>query len=240
MKREFLFTLYQTPRGKLLQAMEAQYLKRSITSSCKQKQLQIGGLGWETDFIDCSLYQNYIILDGKGLGCDCALKINAKAFNLPIQTESIDMIILPHLLEFDAQRFQTMREINRVLKPGGELIILNFNPFSLTVRSQFLWDRKFADSWRAHFISRTRILDWLKLMNFEVLATVEFGLDTFKITYGVPKLCTSSLFSIAYAIKAVKRQYSLIPLTPVRQEQNSMVTAGIVLESLSYEEEKYD
>ncbi len=240
MKREFLFALYQTPRGKLLQAMEAQYLKRSITSSCKQKQLQIGGLGWETDFIDCSLYQNYIILDGKGLGCDCALKINAKAFNLPIQTESIDMIILPHLLEFDAQRFQTMREINRVLKPGGELIILNFNPFSLTVRSQFSWDRKFADSWRAHFISRTRILDWLKLMNFEVLATVEFGLDTFKITYGVPKFCTSSLFSIAYAIKAVKRQYSLIPLTPVRQEQNSMVTAGIVLESLSYEEEKYD
>ena len=153
MKRDFLFTLYQTPRGKLLQSMEAQYLNRAITSSCKQKQLQIGGLGWESDFIDCSLYRNYIILDGKGLGSQGALKITAKAFNLPIQTESMDMVIVPHLLEFDAQRFQTMREINRVLKPGGELIVLNFNPFSITVRSQFLWDKKFASSWRATFFN---------------------------------------------------------------------------------------
>lgn len=236
MKREFLFALYQTPRGKLLQTMEAQYLKRSITIGCKQRQLQIGGLDWEADFIDCSLYQNYIILDGKGMGCACALKVNAKAFSLPIQTESMDMVILPHLLEFDAQRFQTMREVNRVLKPGGELIILNFNPFSLSVRFQFLWDRKLANSWRAHFISRSRVLDWLKLMNFEVLATVEFGLDTFKITYGKFALGTSSMFAMAYGLKAVKRQYSLIPLTPVLQSKKNMATAGAVLESISYGE----
>lgn len=235
MKREFLFALYQTPRGKLLQTMEAQYLRRSITVGCKQTQLQIGGLDWEADFIDFSLYQKYVILDGKGMGCDGALKVNAKAYSLPIQTESVDMVILPHLLEFDAQRFQTMREVNRVLKPGGELIILNFNPFSLSVRFQFLWDRKLADSWRAHFISRGRVLDWLKLMNFEVMATVEFGLDTFKITYGLFKLGTRSMFAMAYGVKAVKRQYSLIPLTPVRQGEKNITRAGAILESVSHE-----
>lgn len=240
MKRDFLFALYQTPRGKLLQAMEAQYLKRAITVGCKQKQLQIGGLDWEADFIDCSLYQRYVILDGKGMGCDCALKVNAKAFNLPIQTESMDLVILPHLLEFDAQRFQTMREVNRVLKPGGELIILNFNPFSLSVRFQFLWDRKFANSWRAHFISRGRILDWLKLMNFDVLANVEFGLDSFEITYGMPRFCPSSLFAMAYGLKAVKRQFSLIPLTPAGQRNENMAAAGAVLESNPYRDEQYD
>ncbi|WP_347987162.1 methyltransferase domain-containing protein [Methylomonas sp. AM2-LC] len=240
MKRKFLFTLYQTPRGKLLQTMEARYLKRSITSSCKQKQLQVGGLGWETDFIDCSLYENYLILDGKGVGCDCALKVNAKAFSLPIMTESMDLVILPHILEFDAHRFQTMREVNRVLKPGGELIILNFNPFSFSVRCQFLWDRKLADSWRAHFIPRSRILDWLKLMNFEVTATVEFGLDTFKINYSSFKFNSMTLFGMAYGVKAVKRQYSLIPLTPVRQEQKNRVAAGIILESNSLEEQQYE
>lgn len=236
MKREFLFALYQTPRGKLLQTMEAQYLKRSITVGCKQKQLQVGGLGWEADFIDCSLYENYVILDGKGMGCDCALKISAKAFSLPIQTESVDMVILPHLLEFDAQRFQTMREVNRVLKPGGELIILNFNPCSLSVRFQFLWDRKLADSWRAHFITRARVLDWLKLMNFEVLATVEFGLDTFKMTYGIFKFGTSSMFAMAYGVKAVKRQYSLIPLTPVGQAKKNVSTVGAILESVQHKQ----
>ncbi len=239
MKRDFLFALYQTPRGKLLKTMEAQYLKRSITVGCKQKQLQVGGLDWESDFIDFSLYKDYVILDGKAMGYDGALKVNAKAFSLPVQTESVDMVILPHLLEFDAQRFQTMREVNRVLKPGGELIILNFNPLSLSVRFQFLWDWKLADSWRAHFITRARILDWLKLMNYEVLATVEFGADTFKITYGVFKFSTSSMFAMAYGVKAVKRQYSLIPLTPIRQGKKNIVRVDAVLESIPHKEEQY-
>ena len=178
----------------------------------------------------------HVILDAKNMGCECSLKVNAKAFNLPVKTESMDLVIIPHLLEFDARRFQTMREVNRVLKPGGELIILNFNPFSFSVRFQFLWDRKLADSWQAHFLPRARIMDWLKLMNFDVLATVEFGLDTFKIRHGAFKFSKFSLFTMAYGIKAVKRQYSLIPLTPVRQGEQNMLPAGMAMESQSHQE----
>ncbi len=231
MKRQFLFALYQTPRGKLLQTMEAQYLKRCLTVGCKQSQLQIGGLEWETDFVDCSLYRNYVIVDGKGMGCASALRVCAKAYSLPIQTESMDLVIIPHMLEFDAQRFQTMREINRVLKPGGELVILCFNPLSLYVRGQFFWDRKLADSWRAHFIPRGRVMDWLKLLNFEVLTTAEFGLDSFSINHGKFGSLSGVFFSMAYGVKAVKRQYSLIPLTPVRQANTNLATANVGLES---------
>jgi SAM-dependent methyltransferase len=231
MKRKFLFALYQTPRGKLLQAMEAKYLKRSITVSCKQTQLQIGGLGWENEFIDCSLYQNYLILDGKGFGTSAALKVNAKAYNLPIQTESMDLVIIPHMLEFDAHRFRTMREVHRVLKPGGELVILNFSPLSFYVRFQFLWDKKFGESWRAHFISRSRVQDWLKLLNFEVLHTAEFGLDAFTITNGDFASITKSIFSIGYGLKVVKRQYSLIPFEPVKQAKSQFVAANAGLET---------
>ncbi len=226
MKRKFLFALYQTPRGKLLQQMEAQYLKRSITSSCKQKQLQIGGLGWESGFVDCSLYQNYLILDAKGMGCDSALRVTARAYNLPIRSESMDLVILPHLLEFDARRFQTMREVNRVLKPGGELIVLHVNPFNFSVCCQLLWDRKLADSWRAHFIPRGRLVDWLKLMNYELLSTTEFGLDAYKTNLGDFRFSATSFLSIAYAVKALKRQYALIPFTPVRQTAVRSAMAG--------------
>jgi SAM-dependent methyltransferase len=231
MKRAFLFALYQTPRGKLLQAMESRYLKQSITVSCKQHQLQIGGLGWEDSFVDCSLYQNYAILDGKHLGCSGALKICAKAFNLPVQTESMDLVIMPHLLEFDAQRFQTLREIDRVLKPGGELIILNFNPVSTAVRLQCLWDRKLANSWNTHFISRTRVSDWLKLMNFEILSTAEFGVDTFQVRSEAFAFGSTTFLSIAYAVKAVKRCYTLIPLTEVAEQKAHLATAGFRVDS---------
>lgn len=230
MKRKILFALYQTPRGKLLKTMEAKYLKRCITVSCKQKQLQIGGLDWENEFVDCSLYQNYVILDDKGMGNAVALKVNAKAYSLPIQTESMDLVIIPHMMEFDAHRFQTMREVHRVLKPGGELVILSFNAISLYVRFQFLWDKKLGDSWRTHFMSRSRVSDWLKLLNFEVLNTAEFGLDTFVIKQGGFASILNSLFSMAYGVKAVKRQYSFIPLTPVTQSKSKLATANIGLE----------
>jgi len=215
MKRNFLFAWYQTPRGKLLQQLEAEYLQRSITVSCQQTILQIGGLGWESEFIDCSLYKNFTVLDAKSFGCDKARKIQAKAYTLPLQSNSVDMIIMPHLLEFDAFRFQTIREVERVLKPEGILLILNFNPWSLWVRYQFLWDKKMADSWGGHFISRPRILDWLKLLNFEVIVSSEFGLDTVTSTHGKFITRSHSFTSTAYAVKAIKRRYSLIPLTPV-------------------------
>jgi SAM-dependent methyltransferase len=220
MKRKFLFAWYQTPRGKLLKELETDYLKKAITVSCQQHILQIGGLGWESEFIDCSLYKNYTILDAKGLGCEMARKIRAKAYSLPIQTDSMDMVIVPHLLEFDTHRFQTMREIERILKPEGILVILNFNPLSFWVRYQFLWDKKLADSWGGHFIFRSRMFDWLKLLNFEVTVSSIFNLDTVLSKQGKSINDGFSFFYTAYAVKAIKRRYNIIPLTPIKNLNN--------------------
>lgn len=231
MKRNFLFAWYQTPRGKLLQQLEAEYLQRSITVSCQQTILQIGGLDWENEYIDCSLYKNFTVLDAKSLGCHKTRKIQAKSYNLPLQSNCVDMIIMPHLLEFDASRFQTMREVERVLKPEGILIVLNFNPWSLWVRYQYLWDKKLADSWGGHFISRSRILDWLKLLNFEVSVATEFHLDSFKTSYGKSIRRKNLFFASAYAIKAIKRRYTLIPLTP--QKIDSRLVLANSLNSLN-------
>lgn len=231
MKRKFLFSCYETPRGKLLQTLEVDYLKRSITVGCKQTVLQIGGLGWENEFIDCSLYQRFTIIDVLAEGWQEASKIKARAFSLPIQTASIDLVILPHILEFDAHRFQTMREVERVLKPEGDLIVLSLNPWSLWLRTQYLWDRKLADSWwQGHFISRSRLLDWLKLLNFEVKTTAEFDIDSFKLHIGTFELNKNTICATAYAIKAVKRRYTLIPLATA-QAQSQPVLASSGLES---------
>ena len=75
-----------------------------------------------------------------------------------------------------------------------------------------------ANSWRGHFIGRARVLDWLKLLNFEVTVSSEFFLDTVKTTHGKFIRGGSSFSSTAYAVKAIKRRYNLIPLTPVKEE----------------------
>jgi SAM-dependent methyltransferase len=235
MKRNFLFAWYQTPRGKLQKQLEIEYLHRSITVGCKQTILQIGGLGWEEEFIDCELYSQFIILDTKGLGCQGAKKIHAKAYQIPLQSDSVDMIIVPHLLEFDLSRFQTMREIERILKPEGTVVVLNFNPLSLWVRYQYLWERKMADSWRGHFIGHNRILDWLKLLNFEVISLSQFNFNSVESTHNVAVYPFYSLLATAYAVKAIKRRYSIIPLTPVKAFNPRLAVASNLLFHHPYE-----
>jgi hypothetical protein len=235
MKRDFLFAYYETPRGKLLKGLEIDYLQSAIVVSCKQTILQIGGLGWENEFIDCTLYTNYTILDAKNRGFKSARKIRAKAFHLPLQCESVDMIILPHLLEFDAYRFQTMREVERVLKPEGSVVILNFNPWSIWVRYQYLWDKRLADSWGGHFIRRSRVIDWLKLLNFEVTMVSQFNLDSIHTTHA--KFAPSfSLSTTSYAVKAIKRRYNLIPLSPIKALSPRLAIANPTIASLQIKE----
>ncbi len=240
MKRKFLFSFYETPQGKLLQVLEKNYLKHSITVSCKQTVLQIGALGWESDFIDCSLYRQFSIVDIKSEGCQDAIKICARSFNLPIQSETVDLIIVPHMLEFDTNRFQTMREIERVLRPGGEVIILNFNSLNIWVRLQSLWDKKRSTSWLGHFISRSRITDWLKLLSFELISTSEFTLDSTLTTPGRFKLGRRTFFARAYAVKAIKRQYTLIPLTPIKARAPRLVASSSGLKTSTHRIKKND
>ncbi|MEC4749509.1 methyltransferase domain-containing protein [Methylomicrobium sp. Wu6] len=215
MKRDFLFSYYKTPRGEVLRQQETDYLQRSITVSCKQTILQIGGLGWETELIDCTLYKYYIVLDAEGLGAPAVKKIRAEASRLPLQCDSVDMIILPHFLEFDPCCLRTMREIERVLKPEGSLVVVNFNPWSLRIRYEYLWERQKHDAWSGHFISRTRVIDWLKLLNFEVILFTEFNAKSVRSMHGKFIDNCYSLTAGAYAIKAIKRRYNIIPLTPV-------------------------
>lgn len=222
MKRQFLFSFFETPQGKLLLEQEKKFLARSITVSYQQIVLQIGGLGWENEFVDCSHYKKYYILDARAEGSVEATLINARSFSLPLQSESVDLVIVPHLIEFDANRFQTMREIERVLKPEGEVVILNFNPLNVWVRMQIVWNKKFSDTWHGHFLPRSRVADWLKLLNFEIKSTTEFTIDRATTTCEQFKLGRLTFSSIAYAVRAVKRQYTLIPLTPIKAKKRRL------------------
>ncbi len=92
---------------------------------------------------------------------------------LPFQQHSLDLLLLPHVLEFSALPQQTLREAERVLVPEGHVILTMFNPISpWGVRRMMGCGRsEIADLWTAHFFTMTRIRDWLSLLGFEVLQT---------------------------------------------------------------------
>ena len=86
---------------------------------------------------------------------------------LPFASSSVDLVVLPHVLEFTAEPHQVLREVERILIPEGQVIICGFNPASLwgmrqgigrVTRNGYLPDT-------GEFISMPRLKDWLKLLN---------------------------------------------------------------------------
>lgn len=90
---------------------------------------------------------------------------------LPFAAESLDLVTLPHTLDFSPRPHQALREAARVLHPEGRLVLSAFNPLS------FWWLRQkvgVALGASPYLPSRTlpialyRIKDWLELLGFEV------------------------------------------------------------------------
>lgn len=226
MKRKFLYRLYETPKGQLLQAQEAAFIQRSITVSCKQIVMQIGGLGWENQFIDSSLYQYFVIVDAKGGGMQHCNKIKGTVEFMPIQSDSVDMIILPHVLEFLPEQHHVVREVARILKPEGKLVILNFNPWRLYVHYQYLRAKESHDPLRGLFLTQSKIMDWLKLLNFQVEVAARFNFDPLQGSTDGKYQRQHSYYPVAYAVKAIKRRYNIIPLAPVKETVPKLAVAG--------------
>ena len=86
---------------------------------------------------------------------------------LPFASNSTDLVVLPHVLEFSMDAHQILREVERILIPEGHLIILGFNPISLWgLRSRL--DRNGSFPWHGTYLSLARLKDWLQLLGFEV------------------------------------------------------------------------
>lgn len=96
------------------------------------------------------------------------VKVLCELAALPFASHSTDLVVLPHVLEFHAEPHQLLREIERILIPEGQLIVLGFNPLSLWgVRRR--WCRPCNSfPWNGNYLSVLRLKDWLKLLGFEV------------------------------------------------------------------------
>lgn len=96
---------------------------------------------------------------------------------LPFESASLDLVILPHALELAADPHRTLREVERVLRPEGRVVISGINPASawglrqnlgrlvqrLPGTSEQLYLPRAGD-----FIGYWRLRDWLRLLSFEV------------------------------------------------------------------------
>jgi SAM-dependent methyltransferase len=98
---------------------------------------------------------------------------------LPFDSASLDLVLLPHALELAGDAHAVLREVDRVLRPEGRVIVFGLNPASLWGLRQNVGRLKSRGEpflpRDGGFIGYWRLRDWLKLLSFEVEAA-RFGL----------------------------------------------------------------
>ncbi len=153
----------------------------------------------------------------------------ADPLQLPLASQSVDLVALPHVLEFHHNPHDVLREAERVLMPEGHLVISGFNPASLwRLRQMFSFEKRISP-WDAKFIGLLRLRDWLRVLGFE-LNGGKFGcyVPPFSQVRWIERFAFmekagARWWPIAgglYVVRAVKRVHGMRLVTPAwRQER---------------------
>ena len=196
--------------------------------------LQVGALG------TVDLTRGSRILDRHVLSIDKSqervVALRAQAHELPIQSDSIDVVLLPHVLEFDTHAHDTLREVQRVLVAEGHVILTGFNPWSMCGLWSLVLRRQGRVPWNAQFLSLNRIKDWLALLGFDVerIDSVFYRppLRAEKMMKRLQFMETlgrrvGGSFAGSYVIVAKKRVSTLTPIRPKWSSRRRLVSVGI-------------
>ncbi len=152
---------YQTPLGRCIVADERQLLEAHLPALFGYTLLQIGGATLFDGYQYSPINQKIII------GAEGGIEALPEA--LPIQSDSIDLAILPHTIELSSNPHQLLREVERVLIPEGHLLLFGFNPWSFWGLRRLLSSKAGELPWSLRYHSPGKVGDWLSLLGFESL-----------------------------------------------------------------------
>ena len=150
-------------------ASEAHYLRQALKLLSGPRVLQIGCLIEQRGIDGLDLPQ--LIRSHCNQEIPAWASLTADPAFLPLDADSISGVILPHMLEAHELPHQVLREVHRVLRPDGCLLLTGFNPFSLVGLQRYV---RPAAVYPGHYYSVRRVMDWLQLLGFEVVSSAMY------------------------------------------------------------------
>ena len=161
----------RAPLGRALLAAESELLGEALEDVFGWEFLQIGAWGSSRELLSCCRTRRQTIVAAHGFpaGAD----IIARPSQLPVTSDSIDAALLPHTLEFAADPYAIIREVDRVLVAEGQLLVLGFRPWSLWgMRAR--WSRSGFPPGMRRVLSERRVREWLVLLGYEIVADTSY------------------------------------------------------------------
>jgi SAM-dependent methyltransferase len=240
---------FLTGLGQSLVQIEREHINQVLPDLFGYHILQVGSLAG-IDYLPGTRISHRITLlidQAESRLSDCSIYCSCKS--LPVVSDCMDVVVLPHVLEFESNPHQVLREVERSLIGEGYVVIIGFNPWSLWGLWRFIlrwWD---TAPWCGYFISMARIKDWLSLLDFEIVSTESFYyrppinrknlMDRLTFLEKLGHFCCPYLGG-AYMIVAKKR---VIPLTPVKMQwraRRRMISSGVAEPSTRKVMETYE
>jgi hypothetical protein len=201
--RQSLATWTSGPLGGKLLDQERAIAGAALECAFGLHCLQVGAWGAPASFLALARTRRSALVDripGEGVALVCEPEA------LALQSDSVDVMLMPHTLEFARDPHEVLREAGRVLTGEGELFLIGFESWSLwSLRSFFT--RGGCPPGIRRTIGSRRLSDWLKLLGFEVGGAQRFH-------YG------------AYLLHARKRVYSMTPQR-LRNRLRTAVIGGL-------------
>ncbi len=155
--------------GELLVRSGADSIQRLLPRQYYRVTLQVAGPP-DSGYFDSIESDVQYRIDDALVGVRNGVNVVADSEWLPFAANSIDLLVLSHVLEFSRDPHNVLREISQCVVPEGIVVIAGFNPHSMLgvrrklvgVRNSFLQE--------ARLYSVLRVRDWMSLLGFESVA----------------------------------------------------------------------
>jgi SAM-dependent methyltransferase len=209
-----------SPLGRQLLGAEGEMLRGLLDDVFGLELLQLGTWGASRELLSQSRTRRQTVMasrESRASGFE--VDVVADLSQLPVQTATIDAVLLPHTLECEADPHAIVREADRVLTGEGQLIVLGFRPASL-------WGLRCAASRQGfppglrQVLGMGRVRDWLELLGYEVvlqrryLYSRPWGTGDTAARRILRRGLFNPLPAAAWLLKARKRVYRMMPLKP--------------------------
>jgi SAM-dependent methyltransferase len=220
------------PLGSILIEQERAIVADSLECSFGLHCLQVGAWGDAETFLSRARTRRAALVANRPMP---GAALIAEPSALSLQADSVDVMLLPHTLEFAPDPHEVLREAARVLTGEGELVVIGFEPLgSWSLRNSFTPGGCPPGIGRT--ISAMQLADWLKLVGFEVGPVQRYlyapplaSLRTARARGFLEQIGRRAWprFSGAYLVHARKRVQSMTPVR-LRKRLRTAVIGGLV------------
>jgi SAM-dependent methyltransferase len=212
---------YQAELGRAVLGTEQRLLARGLTDCFGYHLLQLSVDNSLTLFRDCRVQRCFKAGPVRAPLAPGDAFVQCNFHELPFESDSLDVVIVHHVLEFATHPHALLRELYRVIVPHGRILLVGFNPWSLFGVRMLLGHWRRDSIWHNHLLSAPRVSDWLQVLGFEVEQT-DFGFH--RLPVNRIGLCGSGEAGDTwsrylpsggiYLITALKQVATFIPMKP--------------------------